>query len=472
MSESLRRSIFYAMISGAIGTVNSTITTGAAWTGFIRGLGLDAFALGIITAIPVAANAVQILASYFIEKTGKRRELFIWVGLIGRMMWMLCGFIPLFIPLSALAMRTATLALLVMACSCANAVISVGYFSLVTDLVPMRMRGSFFGTRSAISLLVAVLTGLGISMLLDRAAGFTGYVIALTLAGIFGALDIACYLRVDWPQMKRVSDTGEKPPSFGKIVLTVWRDKPFRTIMLMLTYWGFAVNISAPFVNMYMLEVVGMTYTQITLINQVLPNVIGILVIKWWGRRMDEFGNKPVMNLTGMYMALYPLLWIFAGPGIMWMIMLLNVFTGLSTNAYDISVQNLYLNAAPEKGRSMYISVHLACTQLLGYATSSALGGWLLQNVFPKLADLNLTFAGFRLTRYHFMFMTSFVLRTFMLVFLVPRLKEAGSQPMTTLVKQSSREIKLGTARRFSMIRANIRRRRARRVIDKMNNEK
>jgi len=464
MSEPLRRSLFYVLISAMFVTVNMVVTTGAAWTGFIIKLGLNAFALGALAAIPVAANAIQILISYLFERTGKRRELFLWIGIIGRAMWIVAGLIPLFFPVPGDVLRVLTLVMVVAVCSCSNAVISVGYLSLISDIVPMRMRGRFLGTRSALSLTTAVIAGILISQLIDRTSEYTGYIIALVLAGIFGALDIACYLRVEWPAMKRPE---RERASLWKMILTVLRDKRFRYIILMMTFYGFAVNITAPFWYMYMLEVIGMTYTQIALINQVLPNIIGMMVIAWWGGRMDAHGNKPVFQTTGFFMMLYPLLWMFSGPGVFWMLIPLNLATGLVTNAFDLSAQNTYLKAAPEINRSMYISVFLACTQLCGNATASMLGGWLLQNAAPRLEALNLSLAGFRMTRYHYLFLLSGILRVIMVLFLLPRLKEEGSSRTRDLIRESARDARLSLARVYGMHKMSFHRRRLRRHLDK-----
>ncbi|MDR1569917.1 MAG: MFS transporter [Oscillospiraceae bacterium] len=462
MSDSLRRSLFYVILSVAFGSVNGIVTTGAAWTGFLRKIGADAFALGILTAIPVAANSIQVFISYAIERTGKRRELFLWAGIIGRFLWAPIGLIPFFIPMSPEMLRVAIVMLFVAVCSCSNAVISVGFYSLVTDIVPMRIRGRYFSARSAVSLVVAVVTGVLISLLIDHTSGYVGYTIALVLAGVFGALDIACYLRVDWPKMKRPEG---RQPSLPRMIASVWKHRDFRNITLMMLFWGFAVNIAAPFYNVYMIEVVKMSYTQITLINQVLPNVIAVFIIAWWGRQMDDYGNKPVMQTTGLFTMIYPLLWLFTGANVFWMLIALNLLSGLLSNAFDLGAQNLYLNAAPDTNRSMFISVYFACTQLLGNAVSSAVGGWLLQNVTPLMERWNWKLFGLPMTRYHYIFLFSGILRMAMILFMLPVVREDGSQPMRALLADSSRGIYSSFARGARGIWIVAQRRRAHKAI-------
>ncbi|GHV25887.1 MFS transporter [Clostridia bacterium] len=462
MSETLSRSLFYVILSVAFGAVYSVVTTGAAWTGFVRKLGADSFTLGMLTAIPLAASAVQIFIAYLIERTGKRRQLFIWGGIIGRSLWAPIGIIPYIIPMSNEALRMASLMIVVGVCSCSNAIINVGFYSLVSDIVPMHIRGRYFASRSTLSLIASVITGILVSQLIDRTSGYTGYTIALIVAGIFGAVDICCYLRVKWPQMKLPES---KPTPLVTMVRAVFRHKQFRTIMFIMTYYGFAVNLGAPFYNVYMLEVVKMTYTQVTLINQVLPNIIAVFIISWWGRRMDSFGNKPVLNATGLFMMIYPLLWMFSGVGSFFMIIVLNIFTGMLSNAFDLSNQNLYMNAAPDTNRSMFISVYFAVTQLLGNALGNLTGGWLLENTLPTLESLRLTLIVFPMTRYHFLFALSAIMRISMIFFMLPLIREENAEPMGVMLKTSANEIIQSSRRVSAMVQKEIKRMRARRTL-------
>ncbi|MDR0395850.1 MAG: hypothetical protein LBH66_00935 [Oscillospiraceae bacterium] len=462
LSDSLRRCLNLIIISGAFGTVNGNITGGAAWTGFLRAIQANAAALGIFAAIPVAANSVQILISYALERTGRRREWMLRVGIAGRMLWAVIGLIPYVIPMSAPQLRIVTAMVFVALCAGSNAVISVSFYSLVTDLVPMRMRGRYFGVRQVFCLVAGILTGLLVSALLDRVEGYAGYTIALTIAGVFGGADIALFALCDWPKMRAREGGGE---SLGRMLLAVARNKRFRKITLIMLYWGFAVNICAPFYNVYMLEVIGMTYTQVTLVNQVLPNVITVFVISWWGRRMDTHGNKPVMQLTGLFTMAYPLLWLFTGPNVFWILVITNIASGLLSTAFDLGAQNMYLNAAPDVNRSMYISAYFAATQLFGNAASNALGGMLVQNVLPALEALNWHIAGIAMTRYHFIYLISGALRIVMILGLLPMMQEDDCKSARALAMDSAVEIRESCARTARALSMTIHRKRARRAM-------
>ncbi|GHU72225.1 MFS transporter [Clostridia bacterium] len=462
MSDSLRKSLNFIILSGMMGTINGNITGGAAWTGFLRMMGANAAALGILAAIPVAASSIQIIISYVIERTGKRKELMLTFGITGRCLWAVIGLIPFIIPMDAASLRIITVMVFVALCAGSNAVINVGFYSLVSDLVPMRTRGRYFSARQACCLIASIVTGLGISFLLDRTSGYTGYTIALAIAGLFGGLDIALFIFCDWPKM-HVGQ--EKRDSLPSMIRHVFQNKRFRKFTLIMLYWGFAVNICAPFYNVYMLEVINMSYTQITLVNQVLPNVITVFIISWWGRRMDSYGNKPVMQFTGLFTMIYPLLWLFTGPNSFWMLIVCNMLSGILSTAFDLGAQNMYLNTAPEVNRSMYISVYFAATQLLGNAMGSAVGGMLVQNVLPAWESWNLHIGSIMMTRYHYIYFISGILRTSMIVCLLPLMQEDNARTVRALIADSATEIRTVWARRSRMFWMTLRRRRMRRLM-------
>ncbi|MDR1599445.1 MAG: MFS transporter [Oscillospiraceae bacterium] len=464
LSDSLRKSLNLIIIAGAFGTVNANITSGAAWTGFLRSIQANAAALGIFAAIPVAANSVQILISYAVERTGRRREWMLRAGIAGRLLWAVIGLIPYVIPMDAPQLRIVMAMVFVALCAGSNAVISVSFFSLVTDLAPIRIRGRYFGVRQVFCLVAGILTGLLVSMLLDRMTGYAGYTIALVIAGVFGGADIALFALCDWPKMRKPDG---KRGNLGRMLLAVARNRQFRKFTLIMTYWGFAVNVCAPFYNVYMLEVIGMSYTLVTLLNQVLPNVITVFIISWWGRRMDTHGSKPVMQLTGLFTMVYPLLWLFTGPNVYWILVITNIASGLLSTAFDLGAQNMYLNAAPDVNRSMYISVYLAVTQLFGSATGSALGGMLVQNVLPGLEALGWHIAGMTMTRYHFIYLISGMLRIIMILGLLPLTQEEGSKTVGLLVADSAAEIRASVTRTARTLAMTARRKLARRAIRK-----
>ncbi len=433
LSQDVQTGLNLAILAVTFCMVFTNVTTGAAWTGYQRKLGADALALGIISAIPVAASTLQIVASYILEKWQKRRALFLVFGLISRLSWVVIGLIPLLIPIPHEHLRIVALMVLLAVSAAGGAFINVSFYSLMGDLVPLRIRGRYFSARQAVSLLAGILTGLFVSWLMDRAEGFTGYIIVLVVAGVFGTLDICCFFKVNWPAMPARERKGE---GFFAMLRAVLRDKGYMKIVGYFTAWMFSVNLIGPFTNMYFLEEVKMTFTEITLLNQILPNLATVLVIGWWGRQMDRYGNQPVVQTAGLYCMLLPLTYLFTGPRSFLMLPFAHVLSGMAWPASDLGQQNMYMAKAPDRNRSMYIAVFFASTQLFGTAFSNFIGGLLMSGPALALQELHLSFAGFSLSRFDYLFILSGLLRTACVLLLLPLLREAADTPAPRMVKE------------------------------------
>jgi len=442
LSQDVQRSLNLVILSVTFAMVFVNITTGAAWTGFQRMLGANALMLGIISGIPVAASTLQIVASYILEKGQKRRKLFLVFGLISRMSWVFIGLIPFIFPVEAESLRLIALLVLLTVTASSGAFINVSFYSLIGDLVPLRIRGRYFSSRQVVSLMAGIVTGLFVSWLMDTATGFTGYTIVLVIAGIAGSIDICFFFFMKWPPMHPRTNETE---GIVTMLRSVLRDRGYMKIVRYFTLWFFSVNIMSPFINVYFLEHVQMTFTEITLINQIIPNVATVFIIGWWGRQMDRYGNQPVVQTSGLYCMLLPLAYLFTGPRTFLILPLANVLSGMAWPASDLGQQNMYLAKAPAHNRSMYVAVFFSSTQLLGTALSNFVGGMLMDGPLQYLQTLNLSLMGFHMTRYDYLFVLSSILRIICVVLLLPHLKQEGDTPASKMLRALLRRFRRKT---------------------------
>ncbi len=432
LTMDVQKSLNLGILAVTFAMVFTNITTGAAWTGFQRMLGADSLTLGVISAIPVAASTLQIFASFVLEKYQNRRTLLLVFGLIHRLSWLVIGLIPVFIPMEASGLRLISLMVLLAVSAGGASFLNVSFYSLIGDLVPMRIRGRYFSARQAVSLLAGILTGLFVSWLMDAVDGRIAYTLVLILASLFGTADICCFFFVKWPAMQPRTGKGEGLLTMLKSVL---KDKGYMMVVGYFTLWFFAVNISGPFINVYFLEHARMSFTQITVYNQIIPNITTVLVIGWWGRQMDRYGNQPIVQTAGLYCMILPLAYILTGPGKFAILPFAHAISGMAWPASDLGQQNMYLERAPAHNRSMYVAVFFACTQLFGTAFSNFIGGILMSGPLRMLEALNLRFAGFDMTRYDFLFALSSILRMTCVLLLLPHLRSETDTPAPRMVR-------------------------------------
>ena len=101
-----------------------------------------------------------------------------------------------------------------------------------------------------------------------------------------------------------------------------------------------------------MIEDLKMSFTQMSLYTQITSNITTVLVISRWGRLIDRYGNKPILQLAAVLITLSPLPWFFATPALTIFVMMSNVISGSSWPVNDVCQQNLYLAHSPRVHRS------------------------------------------------------------------------------------------------------------------------
>ncbi|NLG24707.1 MAG: MFS transporter [Clostridiales bacterium] len=415
----------YLMIYCAMGGFSfGAITGGVVFTGFIKRLGASDFLYGVLIALPMLANSFQSFASAALEKWRNRRLLFMVAGLTQRAVWLPIGLLPLIPGISGGA-RMATVAALVAMSAAAVPFMNVTLISIFSDVVPLRIRGRYFAVRYRMVTLVSLAFGLIAGRLIDVLPGFGGYALAFSIASVLGGADIVCFLFMDIPPM---DSQGPRRGMF-RMLREVLRDGNYMRLVAFGALWYFGVFLASPYFNVYMGSVLNLSYTFIMVSGLVVANIATFFFVTRWGAAYDRFGTHPVLVLNVLLGSLVPLIWIFVQPGMIWPIIAANVLSGAQWPAFEIGVQNLFMGLAPDRGRSMYTAVYFIGSQLLGAALGSAAGGWLLDNALPAVEALGISFAGGSLTKYHYVFVLSGLVRLIAAAVL-PTVREAGSAPL------------------------------------------
>ena len=428
------KSLKLVIFAVAFGTISFNINGGVSMTGYLKELGADDFTFGLLCAIGPLAAPMQLLASYILERTRKRRTLFLVCGIIQRMSWLPFGCVPFFIPIGPYGLRIWMASLFLMISALLVPFVNVTFFSLAADLVPMNIRGSYFAVRSRITTMFAVAGGILTAWFLDTFSGFSSYAFVFALSAAMGTLDILCFLQVKFPPMAEPAGGGEK---FAKMASDVLKNKRYMKFVLFMTLWFFSCNLSTPFYLVYLRNTLFFSNTLITVLTQILPSVCSILIVKRWGRAIDAHGNKTVMQVTNGILCIAPFLWIFtanraASAALIVLIMLLQ---GCLLSGFDIGANNIMLGHAPPQGRSMYIAFYFMMTQTVGVGLGNAAGGWLLDNVFLALEKADIAVFGVKMTRYNYIFAVTAIFRLAVVYLALPRLiSEQGNTPVRELL--------------------------------------
>ena len=409
------------------GTVWANITGGAAMTSYMKELGASDTLYGFVFALPPLANAFQLFASYWMERTLKRTQMFLVAGFIQRLVWLPFALVPVLIPMGQPQLRLWCAVILAMVSAGMAPFMNVSFFSFFNDAVPMRIRGQYLASRSRVATVVGLGMGLVVARLLDTLPVYTNYVVVFLLAAVFGTFDIACFLFCKLPEMEPRPEKARLVPMLKGVLA----DKKYMRIVLSITCWLFSVQIGSPFFGVYTLAPIaeggmGMTMTEVILTGQVMFNLGLIMFISRWGRTMDGYGSKPVLVVASFLTAFMPAIWFRIGPGMLALAAFGSFYSGATYCAVDLSMQNLFMSQAPDKNRSMYFAVYFIFTQLAGLALASIVGGFLLDNVLIAIDAMNLKLFGLAFNRYHALFVVTAVMRLLSAVFLLGSIKDGA----------------------------------------------
>jgi MFS family permease len=354
-------------IEGGFQSAMTHLTSDVLLTAFALALGAGPLQIGLLAALPMGLRLSQLVTSTRFERLGRWRTVALAGGTAGRIA-LLAGILTLLMPPGDA--RLWLLIAIVAAAAAGGALYDLAVVAWMAEIVPLRLRGDFFGRRNRAVAAVGMVVTLGAAGIIDALGGageaaITGFAVIFTVGAAVGLLGLRVLARA--PAGPPHPVVAPAPP------LRIWiaeafADRSFYRLARFGLIWGFAVNFSSPFFAVYQISVLALPLTVVTLFKAI--TTVGMAASSWyWGRMTDHFGAKPVVR-TGVYLiSLTPLLWLFVRPGLIWPLIPIQILSGLSFTAYEGNINNLVLKLAPRERRSRYLAVFGAA-----YGTGAVLG--------------------------------------------------------------------------------------------------
>lgn len=161
---------------------------------------------------------------------------------------------------------------------------------------------------------------------------------------------------------------------------SILKDVHFLLYLLYFAVWAFGVNLSNPFFNLYLLDNLALDLSWVSVYNALAAGA-NLLMLLIWGRLADRIGNRPILLLDGLLVAVTPLLWLGtdASSVSVWLwFPLLHLLGGGTGAAIDLCINNLQLAIAPVQHHTKYFAIAAAIGGVAG-AGGALAGGWLAQ---------------------------------------------------------------------------------------------
>jgi MFS family permease len=347
--------------------------------------------VGLVTAAGNLLGAMSLFpGARLVERYGHRKSVVIWSGGgFSRIILFAMAVFPFFVGQPALAIGLIVLfnGLRAFSGNLANP----AWTSMIADLVPNAMRGRYFSSRNVAmgvaALLVAPLAGRIISAGNAWAnSSVFGYQLIFILAFAFGMVSTFAFQRIAEPAL---TEEEARPHQRGDLRRTLRQQPAFVWLVISAFVWNMALQVAAPFFNVYMVESLGATTTLVGLVAGVssLSSLVGQ---RFWGQRLDKKGAFWVQMVTGFLIPFLPFAWMFITQP--WHVGIINIFGGFWWAGYNLANFNLLLVMTPDDQRSRAVALFQTAV-FTSAVLGPILGGYLADAVSFKLIFF-LSFAG------------------------------------------------------------------------------
>ncbi|MCB8945353.1 MAG: MFS transporter [Ardenticatenaceae bacterium] len=338
--------------------------------------------VGWLTAVANLLGALALFPGARLAERGNRKRTVLWSGGgVARLALLALALLPLLAGEPALAIWL-IIGLNGLRAFMAN-LANPAWTAMVADLVPDFMRGRFFGSRNmamgVAALVVAPLAGRLITAMNGRFnLPHLGYQAAFFLAFAIGMVATFSF--------RRIAEPAPVPGAIhqhqrGELRRALRQNPAFVGMVISAFVWNLALQIAAPFFNVYLVSEFEASAGMIGFLASV-SSLSALLGQRVFGRWLDEKGAIWVQQVCGFLIPLLPFCWLFITAP--WQVAFVNVLGGFAWAGYNLSNFNLLLTLTPDEQRPR--AVALFQTAVFSSAViGPLLGGYLADAVSFKL---------------------------------------------------------------------------------------
>ncbi|HEX7319341.1 MAG TPA: MFS transporter [bacterium] len=392
-----------SIIEGAFAQFHITLTGGMFLTAFALYIGVNAFQMGLLAAIPSIMASVGFVSAYLAYTFGKRKLLCVYTSGIGR------GLFIAFIVALAFNFRI-SIQLFFLVIFLFNFFLSFSgnlWTSWMSDLIPREARGKYFGIRNTIISGIGMIVNYTGGILLDRFTQNTAFLMIFSVSVMCSTIAALILSSQPEPVFEK------KVIKLETVFLTPLRDKNFVSLVTFVSFWYLFAGIAAPFWVVHMIKFLKMSYSTIA-IYSIIAGISSLGFQLLWGKMIDKTRSKPVLTINFIGVIFLPLIWLFARPNFTLPIWIDAFFSGGFWSGINLSLFNILLSLTEDKEiKESYFAVFSTITGICGFL-SSLLGGLIAQ----VLSRFEWQFLGQTFINFHVLFLGTTLFRAISLGFL------------------------------------------------------
>jgi MFS family permease len=407
----------------AVASATMTGTSDNFLNAFAVYLQATALQMSWLTAIPQLFGALWQIVSVWLGSHVQRRPLVVWVAFLQAGLVATMAGLAFSVGVTG-ASGSKVLWLIVLAVgyfSCLN-VIQPHWRAWMGSLVPPRRRGTFFAARTRLTMMASLAVFVAGGVLLSQTDVYNRAWLGFGL--LFGMAAVGRFVSA-W-LLSKMHDPDPQAGLNAMQLLDSWRhvreslkDPTFRHYSFFVAAMQGAVAVSAPFFAVYMLRELNFTYLQFAL-NNIASVATQFVMLRFWGRFSDRFGNHLLMVMSSCMITVIPLFWLVSPR--FYHLLLVQMLSGISWSGFTLSTANYLYDIRPHQTNfALYAAIQSGTSALLVFC-GALLGGYVVRHA-PEIADL-LTGIWQPGSLLFLVFVTSSVLRMVVAAGFVPLLKE------------------------------------------------
>ncbi len=367
----LRRSLRASTAEGIAAEVVGAATSTAAVTAWALHLGCGPAAIAVLGAMPFVAHVLQIPAAALTARFGARRVALVAVAVSRQ------AYLPL-VALPFLAASPGTARTLLLAAAAVHNGLGIvcnnGWVAWMGELVPVRLRGRYFGRRTAICTGAAALAGVGVGALLDRSPAGRGATLSALAALTCVAGGASTVLMARQHDGLRARGGAARRASFRAVL----RSRAPRRWAVLQAACGLASGFAVPFFGVFVLRDRALGFAFLAAYGAVVA-VAKTVSAPAWGRWTDRAGGARRVVIAANALAVAgPVLWIASarlGPAVL----LVDAGAGgVATAGASVACLVFPLSISDDATRPVYHAVFAVAGGLAfgaGTAVAAALAG-------------------------------------------------------------------------------------------------
>jgi len=372
VAHALRHFIIMGMLWAVYGP--NAIVSGPILSGFALRIGLSQAQVGFLASFVSLFGLWQLVGSHLTRPIANKRRFCVSLGLVE----ITSASLVLSTALLPEGSRFYAMAGLLSIAYLMGHTINPIFNSWLSNVLPADVRGSYLGRRMMFISITSIVYLYAASRWLDWRPSLTGFAAVFALGWVAGILGYVMMALTAYPRV-----TIEEPRGLAGALAEPLRDSRYRALVLFMVTWLGSAMMSGAFYSVYMLQDLGMSYSQVA----IYTNITLLLMMTSygvWGGFVQRYGSRPIAQLNIVPYVVAVAMWAFITPAnYVWLVPIQRVLAGFCWSGVEIANSTLLYKLVPSGRENSSYFANWTTFMAVGAAGGPFVGG-LIRGALPE----------------------------------------------------------------------------------------